>query len=511
MKGTIVFFFLFLCFHSHSQETLKDVKYISLGIGNTIEEAKQVALTSAYKHVFEVLIPSYTDFFTEKELVDQLSSISNGNIKNFELLSQFQFYDGRKVIILKSIFSIDSLTSFIKEKGGIAEIKGGIFALNIKQQFLNEQGEIQIITKTMELVHELLQISFDYSLKNGQPKSLDIESKRWEIPLEISVIANENMTICRDLLIKSLESISLSPHEVESNGKIYEQLFPVKIKNASKIQVFNLRKQHSITLINYVFSYWGFYMKNFIVQTGRDEIIGGQIKLTGKFDLNNVKDEQSVSNQQNNVVMQDAPRVRVAIRRSEEVIKPGIGAVYPKRGEEQSVGWQDWNTYFIENSNSVSLNFPTNGTILGLYRWNDIRTLSQIEGMTGYSVKSKGIVSKSFFSTGAAEGNVAGRQYLGGPSVETNVQAVGNVAGRQYRGGPSVETNVQVEGVVTVKIWVDNDGKVLRVRGGVPLTTITDRNIWKLCENNAKRHIFSANPNDEPEKEGTITYRFKLQ
>ena len=88
---------------------------------------------------------------------------------------------------------------------------------------------------------------------------------------------------------------------------------------------------------------------------------------------------------------------------------------------------------------------------------------------------------------------------------------MGNVAGRQYRGGPSVETNVQVEGVVTVKIWVDNDGKVLRVRGGVPLTTITDRNIWKLCENNAKRHIFSANPNDEAEKEGTITYRFKLQ
>ncbi len=88
---------------------------------------------------------------------------------------------------------------------------------------------------------------------------------------------------------------------------------------------------------------------------------------------------------------------------------------------------------------------------------------------------------------------------------------MGNVAGRQYRGGPSVETNVQVEGVVTVKIWVDNDGRVLRVRGGVPLTTITDRNIWKLCENNAKQHIFSANPNDEAEKEGTITYRFKLQ
>ena len=125
----------------------------------------------------------------------------------------------------------------------------------------------------------------------------------------------------------------------------------------------------------------------------------------------------------------------------------------------------------------------------------------------------------------SSQGNAGGEGNQGSPNGNPNSTnyngdgsgngaagtGMGNVAGRQYRGGPSVETNVQVEGVVTVKIWVDNEGRVLRVRGGVPLTTITDRKVWQLCENNAKRHIFSANPNDDPEKEGTITYRFKLQ
>jgi outer membrane biosynthesis protein TonB len=113
---------------------------------------------------------------------------------------------------------------------------------------------------------------------------------------------------------------------------------------------------------------------------------------------------------------------------------------------------------------------------------------------------------------GSPTGNPNSNNYNGnGAGSGAAGTGTGSVAGRQHRGGPILETNVQVEGVVTVKIWVDNDGNVLRVQGGVPRTTITDRNIWKLCESNARRHVFSANPNDEPEKEGTITYRFRLQ
>jgi hypothetical protein len=39
------------------------------------------------------------------------------------------------------------------------------------------------------------------------------------------------------------------------------------------------------------------------------------------------------------------------------------------------------------------INFPIIGQVAGLYKWNDKRTLNQIEQMAGYSVAPKGVVS----------------------------------------------------------------------------------------------------------------------
>ena len=43
-------------------------------------------------------------------------------------------------------------------KGIAIEIKGGMFALNIKQQLLNEQGEINAVSEMVGLLHEAMQI-----------------------------------------------------------------------------------------------------------------------------------------------------------------------------------------------------------------------------------------------------------------------------------------------------------------------------------------------------------------
>ena len=50
---------------------------------------------------------------------------------------------------------------------------GGMFALNIKQQLLNEQGEIKAVSEMVGLLHEPMQISFDYIIKSSDLKSLD--------------------------------------------------------------------------------------------------------------------------------------------------------------------------------------------------------------------------------------------------------------------------------------------------------------------------------------------------
>ncbi len=47
-----------------------------------------------------------------------------------------------------------------------------------------------------------------------------------------------------------------------------------------------------------------------------------------------------------------------------------------------------------DNDEGSSISFLTAGNVAGTFSWNEERTLSQIEQMTGFSVKPRGVVSK---------------------------------------------------------------------------------------------------------------------
>jgi hypothetical protein len=127
----------------NAQSENKDVTIIASGSGKTLEDAKQYALRSATEQAFGAFISSKTEMFNDQVVADQMASVSSGNIKSFEILNQDQLPDGRWGVTLKAMVSVSKLTSFVEAKGIAIEIKGGMFALNIKQQLLNEQGEIK--------------------------------------------------------------------------------------------------------------------------------------------------------------------------------------------------------------------------------------------------------------------------------------------------------------------------------------------------------------------------------
>ncbi|NBY09696.1 MAG: DUF1566 domain-containing protein [Sphingobacteriia bacterium] len=321
---------LFVC-SAHAQETNKDVTITSSGSGKTLEDAKQAALRSATEQAFGAFISSKTEMFNDQVVADQMASVSSGNIKSFEILNQDQLPDGRWGVTLKAIVSVDKLTSFVQAKGIAIEVKGGMFALNIKQQLLNEQGEIKAVAEMIGLLHEPMQISFDYVIKSSDPKSLDAESKNWEIPLLVTATCNKNIDFCANYFKKTLAALSLSPSEVETYKSLNKQVFPVEVMYQNQTLTYNLRKQSSISAIKSLMSNWAFYTRLFTVQSGMDESFGNRRGSLFGFD----------------------------------------------------------NSY----SSSVSINFPTNGQQAATFSWNDKRTLAQIEQMTGYSVKPRGVVS----------------------------------------------------------------------------------------------------------------------
>jgi hypothetical protein len=248
-----IFFILLATTNAFSQTDSKDVSITSSGSGKTLEDAKQAALRSSTEQAFGAFISSKTEMFNDQVVADQMASVSSGNIKSYEVLNESQLPDGSWGVTLKTIVSVDKLTSFVEAKGIAIEIKGGMFALNIKQQLLNEQGEIKAVSEMVGLLHEPMQISFDYVIKSSDPKSLDAESKNWEIPLVVTATTNKNIDFCANYCIKTLAALSLSSEEVTSYQSLNKTVFPVVINYNGVAKTFYLRKimtKHSHTLKN---------------------------------------------------------------------------------------------------------------------------------------------------------------------------------------------------------------------------------------------------------------------
>jgi hypothetical protein len=319
----------------YAQPESKDVFITSSGSGKTLEDAKQAALRSATEQAFGAFISSKTEMFNDQVVADQMASVSSGNIKSFELLNQDQLPDGRWGVTLKAIVSVDKLTSFVEAKGIAIEIKGGMFALNIKQQLLNEQGEIKAVEDMVGLLHEPMQMAFDYKMESGDPKSLDAQSKNWEIPLIVTAICNNNIDFCANYCIKTLSALSLSTKEVSSYKSLNKAVYIVTIKYTGVSKTFYLRKESSVNALNTLTNQWEFYTRLFTVQSGIDESNGN-----------------------------------------------GEGKIH------------DFSSGSDYNNKVKIMNFLTAGQKAAEFSWQDKRTLAQIEQMTGYNVKPRGVISQ---------------------------------------------------------------------------------------------------------------------
>ena len=331
-----IFFILLATTNAFSQTDSKEVSITSSGSGKTLEDAKQAALRSSTEQAFGAFISSKTEMFNDQVVADQMASVSSGNIKSYEVLNESQLPDGSWGVTLKTIVSVDKLTSFVEAKGIAIEIKGGMFALNIKQQSLNELGEVKAVSEMVGLLHEPMQISFDYVIKSSDPKSLDAENKNWEIPLVVTATTNKNMDFCANYCIKTLAALSLSSEEVTSYQSLNKAVFSVVINYNGVAKTFYLRKQSSINALNTLISHWEFYTRLFTVQSGMDVSIGN-----------------------------------------------GEGRIH------------DFSFYHRHyNNDRINIHFLTTGQQAASFSWQDKRTLSQIEQMTGYEVKPRGVVSQ---------------------------------------------------------------------------------------------------------------------
>ncbi len=328
--------------NTFAQELDKTVTVTVSGSGKTLDEAKKLALRSAIEQAFGAFISSKTEIMNDQVLADQMTSVSSGNIQSFTVLNEAQLPEGSWGITLKVIVSINKLISFSEAKGISVKINGGLFATNVRQQILNEQGEFKAICELVGLLHEPMQTAFDYTIKSGDPKSLDRDSKNWMIPIVVTSISNKNIDFCADYFIKTISSISLSQDEVNDYQKLDKSVYPILIIYKNQSITFHLRNHKSMRALNTFVSQWEFYARLFKFKISDWSYFRGNGNFH-KFDIN------SYSNYQDS---------------------------------------------YKDNINKFELDFLTKGEIAATFSWEEEFNLDQIEKITDIKVIPSGIVSK---------------------------------------------------------------------------------------------------------------------
>jgi hypothetical protein len=335
MKKLMLILLLALNNIAFAQED-KNVTLIVSGQGKTLEEAKQNALRSAIEQAFGAFISSKTEILNDEIVSDQITSVSSGNIVSYKILNEDQIPTGGFASTLNAVISVNKLTSFVQAKGVSVEIKGGLFAMNIKQQLLNEQAELNAVCDMIGVIHEVMQTAFNYTIKSGEPKSLDSESKKWAIPILVKASCNKNIDFCSDYLNKTLSLLSMKSSEIESYNSLNKKTFSVQLDNTTSIY---LRKQSSLNAIKHFLSNWGFYIRLFKVDNGINQFYG-----FGNSKIQELEGEGSV------------------------------------------------NSY-----ESILFQLPKPNEVVGSFFWDDQVTLEQIEKISEYSVNPLGTISKFKF------------------------------------------------------------------------------------------------------------------
>ena len=215
---------LILSINAYAQDN-KIVTLVVSGQGKSKDEAKQNALRSAIEQAFGAFVSSKTEILNDSLVKDEIVSVANGNIQEFNIISEVQIPNGEYATSLKATVSVTKLTAFVESKGVIAEFKGNILAANVKQQILNEQNEIKSIENIVNTCKEILDLSCDFELVRGEPQQKNNDNNIWSVPITINVLLNKNIEQFTQYIMNSIKGICMTPDEIIQYNKLGKKTY----------------------------------------------------------------------------------------------------------------------------------------------------------------------------------------------------------------------------------------------------------------------------------------------
>ena len=213
--------------YSFSQKT-QEATLTTTGSAQTKDRAVQNSLRSAIEQAFGAFISSNTEILNDELISDEITSVSSGNIEKYEILSAVNNKkDNSWFVTTKVTVSVGKLTQFVQSKGIKVEIKGGMFAANMRQQQLNKESEYKALLNMLKPFHQAMINAYDYKLEVSQPTALDQNNAKWKVKLNAIAEPNENIVTGWQILDNTLKSIALSDNEIAEYIDLKKDIFPI--------------------------------------------------------------------------------------------------------------------------------------------------------------------------------------------------------------------------------------------------------------------------------------------
>ena len=274
-KNRILLIAMLLIFMIPYKGVAQEDKTVTLTVsaqGQTLSEAKQNALRDAIEQAFGTFISSNTEILNDELVKDEIVSVSNGNIQDYEVISEVELPNGSYATTLKATVSITKLTSFAESKGVSVEFKGSLFAFNVNQQILNEKNETKAIEGMVKILKNIADRSFDFTIKPSDPFSLNSSNENWRIPLEIKIRTNKNILLFKGFLFETLKGISLSKSEVNNYISLGKKIYPISLAiEDEEIFYAVLRTEKSMSSIISSIYYFNHSLFSFHIENGIEE------------------------------------------------------------------------------------------------------------------------------------------------------------------------------------------------------------------------------------------------
>jgi hypothetical protein len=224
-------------FQQLNAQILNEVSLVVSSQGSTIDIAKQNALRSAVEQAFGAFVSAKTEILNDELIKDEVVSISNGNVKEYEILNQLYLEEQKLYLVnIKAVVSLEKLASFVQSKGyNDVSFDGSNFAMNMKLQRLNESSELVALKNILVQGLELGSTFFDQELVVGQPAVSNIPGN-YQIPLLVKTTLNSNWDQYYQYFQSSLIKIAMTKQEIDtykSLGKKVAMLFLMERKVAN--------------------------------------------------------------------------------------------------------------------------------------------------------------------------------------------------------------------------------------------------------------------------------------